>query len=93
MNVAYQFQKVLVSLAKDGLVPVLKQMTVPVDQEELDLIFTPFYRGKHSRTEGTGLGLAIAKKIITLHHGDIGARNVMHGFQVRVNLEAKKLQR
>lgn len=65
----------------------------PVDPEELDLIFTPFYRGKHSRTEGTGLGLAITKKIIALHHGDIGARNVMRGFQVQVSLEAKTLQR
>ena len=75
-----------------SLVTEITNTHPPVDPEELGLIFTPFYRGKHSRTEGTGLGLAITKKIITLHHGDIGARNVMHGFEVRVDLEAKKLQ-
>jgi signal transduction histidine kinase len=87
--------KVEVAMRREdaGLVTEITNTHPPVDPEELELIFTPFYRGKHSRTEGTGLGLAIAKKIITLHHGDISAGNVMHGFQVRVDLEAKKLQR
>lgn len=76
-----------------GLVTEITNSHPPVAPEELDLIFTPFYRGKHSRTEGTGLGLAIAKKIVTLHHGDITAKNVRRGFEVGVSLEAKKRER
>lgn len=63
----------------------------PIETEELELIFHPFYRGKESRCEGTGLGLAITKKIITLHHGEIGARNTPKGFQVWIGLPMKKV--
>ncbi len=80
--------KVEVAMRREdaGLVTEITNCHPPVAPEELDLIFTPFYRGKHSRTEGTGLGLAITKKIVTLHHGAIAAKNVRHGFQVRVTL-------
>lgn len=54
----------------------------PVLADDLERIFEPFYRGKGMITEGTGLGLAITKKIISLHQGDIGARNALQGFQV-----------
>jgi two-component system sensor histidine kinase CpxA len=60
----------------------------PVDPEELELIFKPFYRGRDSSGEGSGLGLAIVKKIVGLHHGEVGARNVPEGFQVWVRLPA-----
>lgn len=60
----------------------------PVDLEELDLIFKPFYRGKDSLGEGSGLGLSIVKKIVELHHGEVQARNVPEGFQVVVRLPA-----
>jgi len=85
--------EVVMRRADGGLVTEITNSHPPVAPEELDLIFTPFYRGKHSRTEGTGLGLAITKKIVTLHHGDVAAKNVMQGFQVRVTLEAKKPER
>lgn len=58
----------------------------PLRPEELQLIFDPFYRGKESRGEGTGLGLAITRKIVAIHHGQVGARNASNGFQVWVNL-------
>lgn len=58
----------------------------PLEAEELELIFKPFYRGKTSRGEGTGLGLSIVQKIVGLHHGQIGARNVPDGFQIWVSL-------
>lgn len=60
----------------------------PVEPEELELIFKPFYRGKTSNGEGTGLGLSIAQKIVELHQGEVGARNVPEGFQVWVRLPA-----
>ena len=58
----------------------------PLQPEEFGLIFDPFYRGKDSRSEGTGLGLAIARKIVAIHHGQVGARNAADGFQVWVSL-------
>jgi signal transduction histidine kinase len=54
----------------------------PVDAEDLERIFEPFYRGKGFSAEGTGLGLAITRKIVLMHQGDIGARNTPEGFQV-----------
>ena len=58
----------------------------PLEPEELELIFKPFYRGKTSKGEGSGLGLSIVQKIVTLHHGQVDARNVPEGFQVWVRL-------
>lgn len=60
----------------------------PLEPEELELIFKPFYRGKTSSGEGSGLGLSIVRKIVELHQGEIRARNVPEGFQVWVRLPA-----
>lgn len=60
-----------------------------MEPEELELIFKPFYRGKTSCGEGSGLGLSIVRKIVELHRGEVGARNVPEGFQVWVRLPAK----
>lgn len=50
-----------------------KGTDIPTDQQEK--IFERFFRSDESRTEsgkrGYGLGLAIARKIVTLHHGDL----------------------
>lgn len=58
----------------------------PLTPEELERIFDPFYRGSGATTEGTGLGLAITKKIVALHHGEIGACNTPEGFKVWLRL-------
>jgi len=45
-----------------------------IAQEDLALIFEPFYRTVHAKAssqEGTGLGLAIAKSIVEQHHGHL----------------------
>lgn len=43
-----------------------------IPAQDLDHIFTPFYRGHNQQmASGTGIGLALTKKIITLHQGDI----------------------
>lgn len=53
-----------------------------VPNEQLDDIFTPFFRVDESRTRtsgGFGLGLAIVRRIIDLHSGSITATNREEG--------------
>ena len=49
-----------------------------IPKEELDKIFTKFYRldnARSSKTGGSGLGLAISKEIVELHGGSINAES------------------
>ena len=70
---------------KEAIVEVTNTCS-PLENEELALIFKPFYRGKTSSGVGTGLGLSIVQKIVALHHGQVGATNVPEGFQVWIRL-------
>lgn len=70
----------------DEAIVEITNSLAPMEPEELELIFKPFYRGKTSNGEGTGLGLSIVRKIVELHNGKIAARNVPQGFQVLVRL-------
>ena len=45
---------------------------IGIDANELQNIFTPFFRGENKRfAEGNGIGLSLTKKIIDLHKGEI----------------------
>jgi len=61
-----------------------------IPEDEMELVFTPFYRGEKSRsrdTGGVGLGLAVTRDIIKVHHGDISLSNLKpHGLRVVVEL-------
>ena len=51
-----------------------------IPPEDLDLVFTRFYRVKNEKTRyitGTGLGLAIVKSIIEAHHGTIDVKSTL----------------
>jgi signal transduction histidine kinase len=44
-----------------------------IPAEDLPLIFTPFFRGRHttSSVPGYGIGLALCQRIVAFHRGDI----------------------
>jgi signal transduction histidine kinase len=53
-----------------------------VAKHDLPHLFTPLYRGDHSRntqTGGAGLGLTIAHRILHAHGGDLTAANAVEG--------------
>lgn len=50
-----------------------------VDDNLLEAIFKPFYRGSSQREGSTGLGLTIANRAIAAHHGFITAKNHAEG--------------
>jgi two-component system, OmpR family, sensor kinase len=47
-----------------------------VPDEELNLLFRPFFRGTNAvHASGHGLGLAIVQRVMQVHGGDVAARN------------------
>ncbi len=75
-------QQVTISLrhsdSKDHIYIDVKDNGPGVPEDQLENIFNPFYRVDTSRTKktgGYGLGLAIASRAVTLHHGEIIAKN------------------
>lgn len=79
-------ESIMVSLAVDK---ELNQVCIDVTdhgpgvpENQLEKIFSPFYRVDSSRakkTGGYGLGLAIASRSVQLHHGSISAKNNAEG--------------
>lgn len=63
-----------------------------IPEDELEQVFTAFYRGEQSRsrdTGGVGLGLAVTRDIIEAHHGKITLMNRRpHGLRAVVEFEA-----
>jgi len=61
-----------------------------IPEEELEQVFTPYYRAEQSRsrdTGGVGLGLAVTKDIIEAHHGSVSLSNLQpHGLRVMIKL-------
>ncbi|MFD4421157.1 sensor histidine kinase [Agromyces sp. NPDC058484] len=58
-----------------------------IDEDDLDRVFEPAWRGSRARTpslregstSGAGLGLAIVKGIMSAHRGEVAVRNVPGG--------------
>ncbi|MBV35640.1 MAG: hypothetical protein CMP47_09330 [Rickettsiales bacterium] len=75
---------------KTGSIEIVIQDQGPgVDDNELEQLFVPFFRGKQAMKEsnGAGLGLAIACKAISRHGGTIYAENAQpKGLRVTIEL-------
>lgn len=65
-----------------------------IPEEELEHVFTAFYRGEQSRsrdTGGVGLGLAVTRDIIESHHGKITLSNRRpHGLRAIIELDVSQ---
>ncbi len=62
--------------AGDAAVVTVSDQGPGVDEEDLEAIFEPFFRGAGGRSgQGFGLGLAIARRAIEAHGGRVSARN------------------
>ncbi len=60
-----------------------------LEPDELERVFTPFYRGVEARTsskQGVGLGLSSARSIVRAHGGDIRLVLPGEGLLVQVRL-------
>lgn len=68
VHVSYDKKYVSISVSDTG---------IGIPKNELDLIFTRFYRSKKSAiSQGTGIGIALAKKYTELHNGKIEVQSL-----------------
>jgi len=81
--------KVRVSVADHQVMVTIRDQGPGIPDEALDLIFKPFFRvdGDRARASGgVGLGLSIAQRAISLHQGQLVARNASPGLIVTITL-------
>jgi len=79
-------------LADDVRITV-KDQGIGIAKEELDKIFTQFYRAAsgESRADGLGLGLYLCKEFVEAHHGTIWAESdIGTGTTIHVTLPATR---
>jgi len=66
---------------KDNLIIKVCDDGVGIPKEEIDKIFTDFYRAsniKRSGVEGSGLGLSVVRQIVERHNGTINVQSPSH---------------
>ncbi|HSI06083.1 MAG: sensor histidine kinase [Myxococcota bacterium] len=74
----------------DAAVVVVEDRGAGIPKEDMDHLFTPFFRGDRSRsrvTGGFGLGLALARRIVEAHDGKLEATSTVgegSSFTVRI---------
>jgi two-component system sensor histidine kinase KdpD len=67
---------ITVKQVEDELRVSVRDYGIGIPNEDLERIFTKFYRVQHSnQTVGTGLGLSISKGLVEAHGGRIWAQN------------------
>lgn len=64
--------QITISKTLQGIELYFSDNGIGIAQEDLDAVFTPFYRGSNRYfAEGSGIGLALTQRIISLHYGFI----------------------
>ncbi|MCK0158266.1 ATP-binding protein [Cellulophaga sp. F20128] len=64
------------NMDKDFITIIVKDTGMGIPEDELESIFTRFYRSKNnSQLQGTGIGVALVKKYIELHKGNIEVKS------------------
>ncbi|MCK7462302.1 MAG: sensor histidine kinase [Sphingobacterium sp.] len=64
--------EILVDASQNELILYFKDNGIGIPQEELKMIFQPFYRAKIAiGVKGHGIGLSLVEKIIGQHNGSI----------------------
>jgi signal transduction histidine kinase len=91
-------RRIIINLLKkdDGIIVTVTNFGDIIPEEDLERIFTRFYRVESSRsseTGGSGLGLAIAQSIIEMHGGRIYAKSDAEAtvFTVELSNETEKI--
>jgi signal transduction histidine kinase len=68
-----------VEVGKDSIKLVIADNGIGIPEEELPLVFEPFYRGKNTKLiAGTGLGLSIVKNSVDLLGGQINVESKLN---------------
>lgn len=82
-------------LANGELVLEVRDSAPPIDAEEAELIFNPYYRGRRVGRGGVGLGLGlfICKKLVQLHGGRIWVERGSHGNSFKFTLPVSSQSR
>jgi signal transduction histidine kinase len=83
--------EVALRIDKGAISVMVRDYGPGVPREDLERIFTPFYRVDPSRdvtTGGIGLGLAIARRAVALNYGTLRADNANPGLRVSIVLPA-----
>jgi signal transduction histidine kinase len=63
ISISYNDKQIILSFSDHG---------IGISNEELQHIFTPFYRGTNKKfADGNGIGLFLTQKIISLHNGSL----------------------
>lgn len=58
--------------AKNQIALEFRDTGIGIPPEDLENIFTPFFRGANKRyAPGNGIGLSLTQRIVTLHHGTL----------------------
>jgi signal transduction histidine kinase len=82
-GVKYSFQgevNVYAAREDDSLVLRVKDSGIGINEEDLESVFTEFYRTSNAKAfeDGTGLGLALVKRLVEQHNGTISVQSQLN---------------